>query len=134
MKNLVIYLLASTQSAFALMKTCSPSFHDNFLSGGDELTMRWEYCTKMTFSKHGFAEWHSWSTYRRKDHYSSIFQNYVMEHYDKDMLDGSILDPMKHLLKIDLAIYDEIQWQKMMHEVSMMKEIDHLNGTQVTEF
>jgi len=57
-----------------------------------------------------------------------------MEHYDKDMLDGSILDPMKHLLKIDLAIYDEIQWQKMMHEVSMMKEIDHLNGTQVTEF
>ena len=57
-----------------------------------------------------------------------------MEHYDKEMLGGEILDPLKHLLKIDLAIYDEIQWQKMMHEVSMVKEISHLNGTQVKEF
>lgn len=50
------------------------------------------------------------------------------------MQDSSLLDPLKHLLKIDLAIYDEIQWQKMMHEVSMVKEIKHLNGTEVKEF
>jgi hypothetical protein len=26
--------------------------------------MRWEYCTKMTFSQYGFAEWHSMATYK----------------------------------------------------------------------
>jgi len=41
-----------------------PSFHETFLSGSDELGMRWEYCTKMTFSKKGFAEWHSMATYK----------------------------------------------------------------------
>ena len=34
----------------ALTKTCAPSFHETFLSGSDEIGMRWEYCTKMTFA------------------------------------------------------------------------------------
>ena len=39
----------------ALTKMCAPSFHDTFLSGGDEINMRWEYCTKMTFKRNGQA-------------------------------------------------------------------------------
>ena len=77
--------------------------------------MRWEYCTKMTFSKTGYAEWHSKATYRSKDYYQKLFMNYLMENHQ---LDSDAMDQDKHLLQIDLAIYDEIQWQKMMHEVS----------------
>jgi hypothetical protein len=135
MKKLFLYSLATINGASALLKTCSPSFHDNFLSGGDEISMRWEYCTKMTFSKSGFAEWHSWSTYRKKETFNLMFQNYVNEHKDREhSLQDEILDPNKHMLSIDLAIYDELQWQKMMHEVSMMKEIKHLNGTEQTVY
>ena len=80
--NLSTFVLIN--GANALFKTCVPSFHDNFISGGDEISMRWEYCTKMTFSKDGFAEWHSWATYRRKDLFNLMFQNYVNEHKDKE--------------------------------------------------
>ena len=43
--------------------------------------MRWEYCTKMTFSKTGYAEWHSKATYRSKDYYQKLFMNYLMENH-----------------------------------------------------
>jgi hypothetical protein len=76
MKNTILLLVSGAQ---ALLKTCSPSFHDKFLSGGDEISMRWEYCTKMTFSKEGYAEWHSKATYRNKDYYQKLFLNYLME-------------------------------------------------------
>jgi hypothetical protein len=50
-------------SVHSLFKTCRPTFHDKFFSGGDEFEMRWEFCTKMSFSRQGFAEWHSMATY-----------------------------------------------------------------------
>ena len=31
--------------AHGLMKTCRPTFHEKLMSGGDEIKMRWEYCT-----------------------------------------------------------------------------------------
>lgn len=43
---LFLTLVITTQG---LLKTCSPTFHEKFLSSGDEIKMRWEYCTKMTF-------------------------------------------------------------------------------------
>jgi hypothetical protein len=87
----------------SLIKTCSPSFDESFLSGGDQINMRWEYCTKMTFSANGFAEWHSWSTYKSKNYFEKLFQNYLLENkiYKEDYLDIN-----KHLIQIDLAIYD----------------------------
>ena len=88
-----------------LMKTCQPTFHDSFLSGGDEFTMRWEYCTKMTFSSKGYAEWHSWAAYASPLHFSELFDNYVASH---NYTDQEKLDPNRHLLQIDLAIYDEV--------------------------
>ena len=48
MIKLIVLLLIST--VHCLLKTCSPTFHEKFLSGGDEVGMRWEYCTKMTFN------------------------------------------------------------------------------------
>ncbi len=51
--------------------------------------------------------------------------NYLVEnkHLELDNMDQN-----KHLLQIDLAIYDEVQWRKMMHETSLIKEISHLDG------
>lgn len=57
----------------------------------------------MTFSASGFAEWHSWSTYKNKKYFEKLFQNYLLENkiYKEDYLDIN-----KHLIQIDLAIYD----------------------------
>ena len=67
---LSLYLLIFLEGAQALVKTCYPSFHESFMSGGDEIKMRWEYCTKMTFRSTGYAEWHSWASYSNVDHYT----------------------------------------------------------------
>ena len=61
---LILINILKISNVECLLKTCSPSFDESFLSGGDQINMRWEYCTKMTFSANGYAEWHSWSTYR----------------------------------------------------------------------
>ena len=81
--------------------------------------MRWEYCTKMTFQKSGYAEWHSWATYINKDHFAALFNNYVKSHHFEES--GTKVNPNKHLIQIDLAVYDEIQWQKMMFDVEQQK-------------
>lgn len=57
--------------------------------------MRWEYCTKMTFSNKGFAEWHSMATYSNTQQFDKMFQNYLLEHMtDKP----EAIDPNRHLL------------------------------------
>jgi hypothetical protein len=76
------------------------------MSGSDEIKMRWEYCTKMTFNRNGNAEWHSWATYRNKELYKKLFLNYVVE--NSQTKTAQELDPNQHFLEIDLAIYDEI--------------------------
>ena len=57
----------------------------------------------MTFSASGFAEWHSWSTYKNKKYFEKLFHNYLIENkiYKEEYLDIN-----KHLIQIDLAIYD----------------------------
>jgi hypothetical protein len=87
MKNTILALIIGAGQC--LLKTCSPSFHDKFLSSGDEINMRWEYCTKMTFSKDGYAEWHSKATYRNKDYFQKLFMNYLIEnkHLELDAMD-----------------------------------------------
>jgi len=69
LKSVLLIIWTIIPKTSALLKTCSPSFHESFLSGGDEISMRWEYCTRMTFSKNALVEWHSWATYRFKDYY-----------------------------------------------------------------
>ena len=59
--------LALLSACHALVKTCSPSFHEKGISGGDEIDMRWEYCTRMTFAADAEAEWHSWAKYLHED-------------------------------------------------------------------
>ena len=113
--TLVAFLTCQTS---ALLKTCSPTFHESFLSGGDEINMRWEYCTKMTFSRAGYAEWHSMATYKNPMQFSKLFANYLLEHQtDKP----EAIDPNKHLLQIDLAIYDQAQWDKIMYQIEEVK-------------
>ena len=114
-------------SVNALVKTCSPTFNEGFLSGSNELGMRWEFCTKMTFAQSGYAEWHSWAAYRDKEYFLKLFQNYVeagpADDYEDYKPDS---DPYKHLIQIDLAIYDEVGWTKMMKEVELTKKIHEL--------
>lgn len=78
--------------------------------------MRWEYCTKVTFKKNGFAEWHSWATYLNERHFSKLFNNYLKyrpkpagseKQWDQ-------IDPNVHLTQIDLAIYDQTGFRKVM--------------------
>ena len=40
--------------------------------------------------------------------------NYLMENRESD---PEKIDMNKHLLQIDLAVYDEVQWQKIMNEI-----------------
>jgi hypothetical protein len=49
----------------------------------------------MTFSANGYAEWHSWSTYRNKKYFEKLFQNYLLENkiYKEEYLDIN-----KHLI------------------------------------
>jgi hypothetical protein len=35
--------------------------------------MRWEFCTKMSFSKKGYAEWHSMATYMYPQLFEKVF-------------------------------------------------------------
>ena len=112
---LVAFLLSTTQ---ALLKTCSPNFHERFISGGDEINMRWEFCTKMTFSQKGFAEWHSMATYKDPWEFQQLFGNYLAHHKTNNAEEK---DPNKHLLQIDLAIYDENEWEKIMYEIESVK-------------
>jgi len=112
---LALILLLVAQNVSALMRTCLPTFHDKFISGGDEIKMRWEYCTKMTFNRNGFAEWHSMATYRSQDMFDKLFKQYVIEKWDYYQEE---IDPSQHLLQLDLAIYDETQWQKIMADVA----------------
>ena len=71
--------------------------------------MRWEYCTKMTFQKSGYAEWHSWATYINKDHFTSLFTNYLKSMgLHKLSATDPAADANKHLIQIDLAVYDEV--------------------------
>jgi hypothetical protein len=95
------------------MKVCRPTFHDKYLSGGDEINMRWEFCTKMSFSKLGNAEWHSMASYLYPNMFEKYFQNYLLE---SQTTDAEQININRHLLTLDLAIYDEVQWQKIMHD------------------
>lgn len=120
---LVAFLAATIHLTLVagLLKTCRPSFQERFLSGGDQIHMRWEFCTKMIFKKDGFAEWHSWATYRHQDYFKKLYMNFLMEgRRDKD---DPMLDMNRHLIQIDLAIYDELQWQKIMLDVEKTKLI-----------
>ena len=112
------------RQAHGILVTCSPTFHESFISGSDETKMRWEYCTKMTFSKSGYAEWHSMASYTSQSKFKKLFINYLMEHKhtDKDAMDAN-----KHLIQIDLAIYDEAQWQKMLHEIEVVKTLKQMD-------
>ena len=49
----VCLIIASIQliEVGAILKTCRPSFHEKFISGSDEIKMRWEFCTKMIFNR-----------------------------------------------------------------------------------
>jgi len=58
--------------------------------------MRWEFCTKMIFNKRGFAEWHSWATYRHTDYFKKLYTNYMHEG-KRDNTDHH-LDMNKHLI------------------------------------
>jgi hypothetical protein len=85
-----------------------PSFHETFLSGSDEIGMRWEYCTKMTFAQHGFAEWHSMATYKDEAMFDKVWTNYVNDlHWDDNEKLLNATDKMQHVIQLDLAIYDE---------------------------
>lgn len=66
MTRLLVLLLSVTH---AIVKTCSPSFHEKGISGGDEISMRWEFCTKMTFAPNAQAKWETWSLYRHPDYF-----------------------------------------------------------------
>lgn len=92
--------------------------------------MRWEYCTKMTFQKSGYSEWHSWATYRYRDYFDRLYTNYLME---TKSTDPEKMDPTKHILTIDLAIYDEVQWQKMMQDVELVTSHAVLNAIEDKE-
>ena len=72
------------------------------------LITHYAHCTKMIFKKNGFAEWHSWTTYRHYNYFQKLYTNYLMEG-KRDNTDHH-LDMNKHLIQIDLAIYDELQW------------------------
>jgi hypothetical protein len=90
----------------ALVKTCSPSFHEKGISGADEMHMRWEFCTKMTFSPSATAKWETWGLYRHPDYFQKLWMNHLIEY----KADGKKADPLKTLIKVNLLIYDEIQW------------------------
>ena len=105
---LILVVILVLDATNGLLKTCSPTFHERFLSGGDEYDMRWEYCTKMTFQKSGFAEWHSWATYINQDHFKALFNNYLKS--NTILSTDPKADPNKHLIQLDLAVYDEAQW------------------------
>jgi hypothetical protein len=49
----------------------------------------------MTFSSKGYAEWHSYATYKNKEQFSKLFMTYVMEHKHSEL---DHLDPNKHLI------------------------------------
>ena len=123
MKTALALLLATIELSLVagLLKTCRPSFQERFLSGGDQIHMRWEFCTKMIFKKDGFAEWHSWAAYRHQDYFQKLYTNFLME--SRREPDDPMLDMNKHLIQIDLAIYDELQWQKIMLDVEKTKLI-----------
>ena len=43
-------------------------------------------------------------------------------------LDPEMMDINKHLLQIDLAVYDELQWNKIMHEIELVQKFkDDIN-------
>lgn len=81
--------------------------------------MRWEFCTKMIFKRSGYAEWHSWATYRHQDYFKKLYMNYLLE--GKREVEDPAENMNKHLIQLDLAIYDELQWQKIMQDVEKMK-------------
>lgn len=60
----------------------------------------------MIFRRNGFAEWHSWATYRHQDYFQKLYTNFLME--EKKNQDDPALDMSLHLLQIELAIYDEL--------------------------
>lgn len=113
--------MAAVATCHALVKTCSPSFHEKGISGGDEITMRWEYCTKMIFGADALAEWNSIATYYHPDMFRALFNTYKKDQDDESPDSKNYLDPKKHLITVDLAIYDEVQWQKIMHDVERSK-------------
>lgn len=65
------------------------------------------------------------ATYMYPQLFEKVFQNYLME---EEVTDTAAMDPNQHLITIDLAVYDEVQWQKVMHDqdmkTSMQKAID----------
>ena len=75
----VLILSVWVSTTNALMKTCKPSFANKLISGSDVTKMRWEYCTKMTFSKQGYAEWHAMAAYENPLQFDKLFLNYLME-------------------------------------------------------
>jgi len=77
--NLLLLVSIWAQVAQSLMKTCKPSFNNKLISGSDVIKMRWEYCTKMTFSKRGYAEWHAMSAYENSMQFDKLFMNYLIE-------------------------------------------------------
>ena len=74
----------------------------------------------MTFSQHGYAEWHSMATYKDFFQFETLFDNYLKDHKNQKNPDET--DPNKHLLQIDLAIYDENEWEKIMFQIDSVKQ------------
>jgi hypothetical protein len=103
--RLSILLCVLVSHVAALSKLCRPTFHDKYLSGGDEFSMRWEYCTKMSFSRKGYGEWHTMATYEYPELYKAFFLNYLVDTKESD---PDKINPNTHLLQLDLAVYDEI--------------------------
>lgn len=72
----------------------------------------------MTFGPKNDAEWHSWAIYRHPDMFQKLWTNHLMENRETNPMS---MDPSKKLITIDLAIYDEVQWQKIMHDNEKLK-------------
>ena len=72
----------------------------------------------MTFGPKNTAEWHSWAIYRHPEYFQKLFTNYLMSEGETR---PERMDYKKHLVQVDLAIYDEVQWQKIMHDNERIK-------------
>jgi hypothetical protein len=107
MKSRLLSLFSLVSGVHSLTKICQPSFHDVYISGGDEINMRWEYCTKMTFKRHGQAEWNVDAYWKYDDQFKKLFLNYLQDHkFSKP----EQTNPLNNLVQIELAVYDENGW------------------------
>ena len=61
------------------------------------------------------------ATYKDVFQFETLFENYLKDHKTKDSQRAEETDPNKHLLQIDLAIYDENEWEKIMFQIDSVK-------------